>query len=181
MTRPRHIAVFGSSQCRREDALWQEACTLGRGLAALGCAVVTGGYGGVMEAASLGAREQGGHTVGLTAGELGGREPNAYIAERVHARDLPERLRNFAQRADAFIALHGGVGTLLEVALLWNLKVLRAVDGPPIWLVGDAWSAMHEAWSASLAIRAEDHAHIACVADVPVTLAAVAAHFHLTS
>lgn len=176
----RRVAVFGSSQCTASDALWAEAYALGAGLARADCTVVTGGYGGVMEAASHGARQHGGHTVGLTVGEMGERPPNAHVAERIHAADLHERLRNFLTHADAWIAMPGGVGTLLEIALLWNLKVLHALDGPPVWLVGPGWDAFGALCRAHLAIRPQDYAHIAVVPDSAAALAAVVDHFGLS-
>ncbi len=180
MPSPR-IAVFGSSQVAPGDPAWQEAVAVGRGLAEADCVLVTGGYGGVMEAASLGSREAGGHTIGLTLGLLGSRQANAAVVEEIHAADLFDRLRNFVDHADGFIALPGGVGTLLEIALLWNLKVLNAHDGPPVWLVGSAWATFHDLCRRDLVIREQDFAHVALLPDGASAVAAVRAHFNCPS
>src|SRR5580704_15146463 len=61
------VTVFGSSRPTQGDADYQEAFELGKELGARGLAVCCGGYGGVMEAASRGAKEAGGKTYGVTA------------------------------------------------------------------------------------------------------------------
>ena len=61
------VAVFGSSQTIPDSADWRDAVHVGRRLAEAGLEVITGGYGGTMEAASLGASEAGGRVVGVTA------------------------------------------------------------------------------------------------------------------
>lgn len=160
-----------------DHAAWREAELVGRRLAEAGCVLVTGGYGGIMEAASMGARAAGGHTIGLTVSHFRGRTPNPAIAEEIEAADLLGRLRNFLDHADGFIALFGGVGTLLEVALLWNLKVLNVHDGPPVWLVGDPWARVHDVFRTELAIRERDFGHVACVPDGASAVAAAVAHF----
>ena len=62
---PKAIAVFGSSEPEAGSAPYETAYRLGTLLAAARHPVVTGGYGGVMEAASRGAREAGGTTIGI--------------------------------------------------------------------------------------------------------------------
>jgi len=61
------VTVFGSSRPRETDADYEEARVLGRALAKHGFSVCSGGYGGVMEAVSRGAKEVGGKTYGVTA------------------------------------------------------------------------------------------------------------------
>lgn len=180
MIAPR-IAVFGSSQIGPGETAWAEAVALGRSLAAAGCVLVTGGYGGVMEAVSAGAREVGGHTIGLTVALMGERTANPAVVEEIRAPDLLTRLGNFVAHADAFIALPGGVGTLLEISLLWNLKVLKAQDGPPIWLVGGGWESFLTVSRRQLTIREKDFAHVVLVADAQRAVERVRAHFQLPS
>src|SRR5438128_10095508 len=61
------VTVFGSSRPHEGDADYEEARILGRSLAKHGFFVCSGGYGGVMEAVSRGAKEAGGKTFGVTA------------------------------------------------------------------------------------------------------------------
>ena len=99
--------------------------------------------------------------------------------QEIQAPDLLDRLRNFLEHADGFIALHGGVGTLLEIALVWNLKVLKALDGVPMWLVGPGWNEFHDLCRTRLAIRERDFAHVTVLPDSAAVVTAVREHFAL--
>jgi hypothetical protein len=135
------VAVFGSSETLPGHPLYEEARRLGGLMAELGFVVVTGGYGGVMEAASRGAREAGGATLGVVCDGWveRGRTPNAYLSERVGTADLHERTRGLVERADAFVVLPGKSGTLAELALLWALHRAGALEERPIVLLGAPW------------------------------------------
>ena len=120
------VAVFGSSTIRESGPEYREAEELGRRLAAAGADVITGGYGGAMAACSRGAHEAGAHVVGVTVDLFESRAPvNRWVTERVHTRDLFERLRHIIGRADAFIAVSGSVGTVAEILLTWNLLMAK--------------------------------------------------------
>ncbi len=115
------VAVFGSSGITRDSPRAAFAHRCGKALAERGCRVVTGGYMGVMEAASRGAREAGGAVLGVTTDAFGDRTPNPYLDEEIRTRDLPERITRLMREAEAFIVLDGGVGTLAELMLALNL------------------------------------------------------------
>lgn len=140
------IAVFGSSTIREPGPRYDEARALGTALAEAGADVMTGGYGGAMEACSRGAREAGGHVVGVTVEIFERRGPvNRWVEERVHTPDLFERLRHIIGRADGFIAVPGSVGTLAEVFLTWNLLMAGARPRVPLVLLGPPWRDWLEA------------------------------------
>ncbi len=140
------VAVFGSSTIREPGPLYDEARALGRLLARAGADVITGGYGGAMEACSRGAHEGGGHVIGVTVEIFERRGPaNPWVKERVHTRDLFERLRHILTRADAFIAVSGSVGTLTEVLLTWNLLLAGARPRAPLVRLGRPWRGWLEA------------------------------------
>ena len=143
-----HIAIYGSSTVTEGDRAYRDALALGAELARSGAVIMTGGYAGVMEAASRGAHEAGGHVIGVTL-ELfdidPSRIPNRWIAERFHAPDLFERLRRMVQRADGFVAVTGSIGTITEVCLTWNLLMLGARSRAPLVLLGEEWPAWLEA------------------------------------
>ena len=140
-TRSRCIAVFGSSEPREGDPAYAEAYSLGEQLAAAGFATLTGGYGGVMEAASRGAHERGGHVVGVISDIFSHRDPNPYLLETVPSRDLHERTQKLIDRADGFTVLPGKAGTLSELTFLWALDRIDALRRPLV-LVGPFWSAI---------------------------------------
>lgn len=141
MTERRAVAVFGSSETPPSDPLYQQARRLGALLARAGFLVVTGGYGGVMEAASRGAREAGGAALGVVCQGWTerGRTPNAYLSEQVAATDLHERTRGLVERAHAFVVLPGKSGTLAELTLLWALHRAGVLGERPIVLLGSPW------------------------------------------
>jgi len=133
------VAVFGSSEPGEGEPLYALARRLGALLADTGHLVVTGGYGGVMEAACRGASEAGGRTLGVTCAIFSGRTPNGYLLESVETRDLHDRTRELIARSDAFVVLSGKSGTLAELTFLWALHRAGCLDRRPVVLVGDEW------------------------------------------
>jgi uncharacterized protein (TIGR00725 family) len=120
------VSVIGSG-AQHEDA----AEEVGRLLAQRGAAVVTGGRGEVMEAASRGAKEAGGTTIGILPGETrdGG---NAWLDHVVvtgigHARNLA-----VVASGDAVIAVGGRYGTLAEIGFALTL-------GRPVVILEPGW------------------------------------------
>jgi uncharacterized protein (TIGR00725 family) len=140
------IAVYGSSTVREGEPAYALAYDLGRQLGAAGATVVTGGYAGVMEAASRGAAESGGHVIGVTlARDRSARSANRWVAERVHAVDLLERLRHLVMTTDACVLVEPSLGTLTELFLSWTLASTGDLEPESILLLGPRWPAYLEA------------------------------------
>ncbi len=119
-----YLAVIGASKASQE--IYELAVAIGREAARRGWIVVTGGLGGVMEAAARGAREAGGLTLGILPG--GDRsEANPYIQVAVATHIRHARNSVIAHTADALIAVDGEYGTLSEIAL--GLKLGKPVIG----------------------------------------------------
>jgi len=150
------IAVFGSSQIIEDDAEYQQARLLGRLLAREGFVVCNGGYAGAMEASSRGASEAGGVSIGLTLDIFGDRGPNPFVTKEIKSKTLFERLSNFVGLADAFIVLMGGVGTLGELSVIWNLMQTGGLDSRPFILVGEFWPNLLESLRQNMRIREKD-------------------------
>ena len=139
------IAVYGSSTVREGQPAWRTAYDLGQALARAGADVMTGGYGGIMEACSRGAAEAGAHVVGVTVELFEKRGPaNRWVKERVHTPDLYERLRHIVERADGFVTVPGSIGTLTELFLTWTLVAVGGRRPVPIVLLGEHWNAFVE-------------------------------------
>lgn len=128
--RRRVVTVFGSSNAAPESDLYQRALGLGQVVARNGWTLCNGGYGGTMEAAARGAAEAGGHTIGVTCEALGRSGANRYIAQEVPTFDLFTRLTTLIRLGDAYVALPGGTGTLLEVAAAWEMQNKRLLRRP---------------------------------------------------
>lgn len=135
---PRIITIFGSSRPADGDAEYAEAFRLGRSLASLGFAVCSGGYGGVMEAVSRGAKEAGGKVYGVTA-EFFPRMANAWVDVEVRMKTWDERLFELIRLADGFVACKGGTGTLVELAVVWEMLNKSVMPSKPFVVFGDFW------------------------------------------
>jgi uncharacterized protein (TIGR00725 family) len=130
VSRTPYIGVVGPGEA--SEAELESAEEVGAGLASLGAVVVTGGLGGVMEAACRGARSRRGRTLGILPGE--DRDAANGWVEIAVATGLGELRNGLIVRAcDALIAVGGGHGTLSEVALA--LKLGRPVVGLGTWAV----------------------------------------------
>ena len=137
------ITVFGSSRPHEGDADYVEARSLGAELAKAGFAVCSGGYGGLMEAASRGAKEAGGKTYGVTA-EFFNRAANLWVDVEVRVQTWQERLFELIRLADGFVACKGGTGTLVELAVVWEMLNKSVIAAKPIAVMGDFWMPVLE-------------------------------------
>jgi uncharacterized protein (TIGR00730 family) len=137
------VTVFGSSRPREGDPDYTEARELGGELARRGFAVCSGGYGGVMEAASRGAKDAGGRVQAVTAKFFRARV-NAWVDEETNVETWQERLFELIRRGDAFIACKGGTGTLVELAVVWEMLNKRAMPVKPFVVLGDFWQPIVE-------------------------------------
>jgi len=142
-TTQRIVTVFGSSRPREGDADYTEARALGGELAHRGFAVCSGGYGGVMEAVSRGAKEAGGHTMAVTAKFFRARA-NAWVDDEIRVDSWQDRLFELIRRGDAFIACKGGTGTLVELAVVWEMLNKRVIAAKPFVALGDFWQPIVE-------------------------------------
>src|SRR6185503_8247449 len=141
------ISVFGSSQSREGDTAYSEAIGLGRLLAERGHTVLTGGYIGTMEAVSRGAKEAGGHVIGVTCEDIETWrkvKANAWVMEEIKKKTLEERLHALIHESEAALALPGGPGTLTEISLMWNLMIVESLHRRPLILIGDGWQSVFD-------------------------------------
>ena len=144
MKHGRIITVFGSSRPHEGDTDYEEARLLGAALAMNGFAVCTGGYGGVMAAVSRGAKEAGGTTYGVTAEFFKKAKRNAWIDHEVQVKTWEERLFELIRRGDGFVACKGGTGTLVELAVVWEMLNKSVMRAKPVAVLGDFWQPILE-------------------------------------
>jgi uncharacterized protein (TIGR00730 family) len=177
------VTVFGGSRVRPGHPEYAAARRFGRAMAERGFTLVTGGYNGVMEAISLGASEGGGRAVGVTVGVIGDAQvPNAYLTEEVQTAALLERIDKLVELGDGYVILPGGAGTLAELAVVWNLAILRVLQDKPIVIVGAAWAALLRAMvEGQLHVLAADLARLTFVDDVDAAVDAISARLETTS
>ena len=126
------IAVYCGSRFGDRPAYTQAAHALGRLVAETGCSVVYGGGRvGLMGAVADAALAAGGHVVGVIPQALMDREVGHGGLTELHVvQTMHERKQLMAERADAFIALPGGIGTLEELYEVWSWQQLGYHDKP---------------------------------------------------
>jgi len=132
------VTVFGSSRPSAHEPAYAEARALGQELARCGFIVCTGGYSGVMEAVSRGAKEAGGRTLGITA-EFFVQGANAWIDEEVRMKTWQDRLFELIRRGDGYVACRGGTGTLAELAVVWEMLNKAVIPPRPFVTLGKFW------------------------------------------
>lgn len=136
------VAVFGSSEPQPGDFQYEEARRAGGRLAAAGHVVINGGYGGVMAASSQGAREAGGHSIGVTIRDFPRRDGgNEWLTHELPTDDLYHRTRTLVEWTSGYLILQGKAGTLAEVSFLWALRRARYLGSRPVVLAGPHWSS----------------------------------------
>jgi uncharacterized protein (TIGR00730 family) len=135
------ISVFGSSMPINNEEQYHTAYDLGKKLALNGFDVCTGGFSGIMEAASKGAVEGGGEAIGVTV-NLWGRNTNQYITREVKCSTLLERIHKLIEIGDGFVVLQGGTGTLLELAAVWEYCNKGLMDIKPIACHSAIWNSI---------------------------------------
>jgi uncharacterized protein (TIGR00725 family) len=151
----RIITIFGGSKCREGDPEYAQALRVGQMLADAGFTICTGGYSGVMEAASRGAHEGGGRVIGVTMNQFKS-EPNRYLTEKVPSEHFYERLQQLIVRSVGYIALRGGMGTVTEISLVWNKMQTHVLEPRPLVLLGDCWPPIVREWQRHLAVTDTD-------------------------
>ena len=133
---PAPVAVFGSSRARAGEGAYELAERMGRLLAQQGFSVLTGGGPGVMEAASKGALEAGGLTVGLNIDLPSEQAPNRYLSKLINSRYFFVRKVLFVKYSVGFVIAPGGFGTLDELFEAVTLVQTRRTPPFPIILLG---------------------------------------------
>ena len=151
----RIVTIFGGSKCLESSQEYADALRVGQLLAQAGFTICTGGYSGVMEAASRGAHEHGGRVIGITMNQFKS-EPNRYLTEKIPSEHFYERLQRLIIQSVGYIALRGGMGTVTEVSLVWNKLQTRVLDPRPLVLLGECWPPVVEAWQRDLAVTDTD-------------------------
>src|ERR1051326_154555 len=161
----RIVTIFGGSKCCETDLEYREAYRVGELLAEAGFTICTGGYSGVMEAASRGAHERGGRVIGITMNQFKS-EPNRYLTEKFPSEHFYERLQRLITRSVGYIALRGGMGTVTEISLVWNKMQTHVLEPRPLVLLGDCWPPVVRAWQRNLAVN-DDDVHLLRFAHTP--------------
>jgi uncharacterized protein (TIGR00725 family) len=140
----KRVAIFGSADITEDDVVYKEAFHAAQLLAREGKIVVDGGGPGVMQAATMGAKSMGGHTLAVTfyptdAPNFEGRYEDNVVDREIKTKNYIERMFTLMDNADAFVIFKGGTGTLSEWATAWLLAHLYYGNHKPFILYGEWW------------------------------------------
>jgi uncharacterized protein (TIGR00730 family) len=144
------VSVFGSARAKPGTFVYHEVERVAAALAEMGCDIITGGGPGLMQAANEGARAVGApernRSVGIRVELPFEQEANPFVTEAFEHKTFFTRLHHFVLTSDAFIVVPGGIGTVLELTMIWQLLQVRHVENTPLILVGKMWADL-VAWA----------------------------------
>jgi len=140
------VTIFGSARAKPGTFGYEETRRAAAALAAMGCDIITGGGPGLMEAANAGAASspERAQSIGIRVELPFEQDVNAFVAQAFEHRTFFTRLHQFVLTSDAFIVAPGGIGTVLEMMMVWQLLQVRHLQDTPLILVGKMWPGLIE-------------------------------------
>ena len=157
------VAVFGSARVQPDNEVYKQSYAIGQALAEAGFITMTGGYAGVMEAASKGAIEAKGEAYGVTVASLeyiGESVVNPYVTKEIRYDTLHQRIAYIVDAADAYVVMPGGLGTGQELIEVWQGIRLGDLPEKPIIIYGNFWQPMIDIMLDGAYISPRDMQHI---------------------
>lgn len=137
------VSIFGGARVRPGSRYYRKAIQVSQALSRAGFSVITGGGPGIMEAANLGARRAGGHSIGLNIRLPFEHRPNRHIDTLVNFNYFFARKVMFIKYACAYVVFPGGYGTLDEAFESLTLVQTHKIDNFPVIMVGrDFWRGL---------------------------------------
>lgn len=139
------VSIFGSARTRPDDPQYKKAEAIAALFVKNGFGVITGGGGGIMEAANKGAAEAGGTSVGLNIRLPFEQKPNPYATIQMEFKYFFIRKVMFIKYAAAYVVMPGGFGTMDELFEVITLVQTRRIRPFPIIMVGtEYWGGLLE-------------------------------------
>jgi len=140
------VTIFGSARAKPGSVAYEETKRVSKALAELGCDIITGGGPGLMQAANEGVKLAGVATesLGIRVDLPFEQEVNPFVELAFEHRTFFTRLHHFVLASDAFIVAPGGIGTVLETTLVWQLLQVKHLAETPLILVGKMWPGFIE-------------------------------------
>lgn len=178
------VSIFGSARSRPGDFAYVETRRLAAALAEMDCDIITGGGPGLMQAANEGAAGAPGSvkSVGIRIELPFEQDVNAFVSQAFEHRTFFTRLHQFVISSDAFVVAPGGIGTVLESMMVWQLLQVRHLERTPLIFVGAMWPGLVEwARASMLAVdpplaNPEDLAIPLCVPGADQAIALIRTH-----
>jgi len=151
------VTIFGSARVDPNHWVYAAVRDTAAELTRLGCDIVTGGGPGLMQAANEGVKladADGTHqkSVGIRVELPFEQDVNAFVTEAYEHKTFFTRLHHFVLVSDAFIVTPGGIGTVLETLMIWQLLQVRHLHDTPLILAGKFWDGLIE-WAKTEMLR----------------------------
>jgi uncharacterized protein (TIGR00730 family) len=151
------VTIFGSARVDPTHWVYAAVRDTAAELTRLGCDIVTGGGPGLMQAANEGVKlaEAGGtqqKSVGIRVELPFEQDVNAFVTEAYEHKTFFTRLHHFVLVSDAFIVTPGGIGTVLETLMVWQLLQVRHLHDTPLILAGRFWDGLLD-WAKAEMLR----------------------------
>jgi uncharacterized protein (TIGR00730 family) len=180
------VTIFGSARVPKTHWVYKAVRDLAAELTRRNCDIVTGGGPGLMRAANEGVhqalsgtkgrRKKTERSVGIRVDLPFEQEVNAFVTEAFEHRTFFTRLHHFVLVSDAFVVVPGGIGTVLETMMIWQLLQVRKLHDVPLILAGPMYQELVN-WCSKYMLRddfplasPEDMRIPICVADGPAIL-----------
>lgn len=142
------VTIFGSARLKAGTVAYEQVKQLAADLTKMGCDIISGGGPGIMQAANEGALSVDPkalhRSVGIRVELPFEQELNPFVGLAYEHRTFFSRLHHFMIASDAFVVVPGGIGTLLELSLAWQLLQVRKLYNAPLILVGKMWADLVE-------------------------------------
>jgi uncharacterized protein (TIGR00730 family) len=140
------VTIFGSARAQLGTYVYDEVKRIATALVAMGCDIITGGGPGLMQAANEGAAAanapERNRSVGIRVDLPFEQEVNPFVEQAFEHKTFFTRLHHFVLTSDAFIVAPGGIGTVLELTMIWQLLQVKHVHDTPLILVGKMWAEL---------------------------------------
>ena len=159
------VTVFGSSIPKSGEIEYETAFQLGKKLAESNLNVCNGGFQGIMDAVSKGAKENGAEAIGITL-DIYNAKPSLNLTQHISTHTLFHRLEKLISIGDAFVVLQGGTGTLLELSLVWELINKGMIKEKPFACHGLMWKKMVRLMEDQIAIENRKSGLIKCFDEI---------------
>jgi uncharacterized protein (TIGR00730 family) len=142
------VTLFGSARVAPGSFGYEETKRCAAALATLGCDIITGGGPGLMQAANEGAASapERAKSIGIRVDLPFEQEVNAFVNQAFEHRTFFTRLHQFVLTSEAFVVAPGGIGTVLETFMIWQLLQVNHLSDTPLILVGKMWPGL-VAWA----------------------------------
>ena len=176
------VTIFGSARLQPGSFGYEETKRTAAALAEMDCDIITGGGPGLMQAANEGASSRSAQSVGIRVDLPFEQDLNAFVTSAFEHRTFFTRLHQFVLMSDAFVVVPGGIGTVLETMMVWQLLQVRKLDNVPLILAGKMYADL-VAWCRTYMLRPDcplaspqDMDLPSCVEDGPSILRIIRQH-----